>query len=376
MAFNQIDSSTYFQSYISTSVSQVSIGALTIIDNVSQNKPNMVNNSYNLFIDDTFISGGYGFSNYEDYINGSYIASSYSNIINRIYENITNIHNYIPNLYIDNNTNINYKRNSYGFIISYDKLITEFNSDDCSYSIKPMTISNNLKYLTSISISRPDNLSFNECNITISYNSNNNFDIINNDSNLKLVYLDPDTKTSVQINTNNYVCNFKSNESNNDISFNKDLTIYTIDNNTNEIYYSQTLKDYIKFQDIAYYCSNFRLDDDYNFRNSDFSSQANSFIEVFGNPFENPAGFKSLIINSKEFKFTPDSNDTTGNYDYLIFNHTIYGDKIEFYFNGIKINNWKCQNININGENNEILSVWQSPQKYIGKRTWNVKIID
>lgn len=370
MGLNKINNSTYFQSYISPTVSQITIGALTIIDNVSQNKPNMVNNSYNLFVDDTFISGGYGFSSYEDYINGSYLSLSYSNITNEIYQTIDDVYSYIPDLYINDDIYINHKRNSYGFITSYNKLSYEFNEDTCSYTIKNTIISNNLKYLTNIITTINDELEFDECEISISYEANNDFDITNNDSNLKLVYLDPDTKTPVQINTNNYVCHFESNIDSNSISFNKDLTIQIVDNTTNEIYYNNTLKDYIKFKDIVYIKSDFEYDNNYNFRNSNFSSQANIFINSFKNPFENSAGFQQLTINSKEFKFTTNSNQTNGNYDYFIVNHGIYENKLEFYFNGIKINNWKSRSF---GEN---LYIWQSPQKYIGNRTWTVKIVD
>lgn len=369
MPLSNITNNTYFQSYLSTTNSNSTIGALTIVDNTNPNSQNnnLVGYSYNLFIDDTFISGGYGFSTLEEYQNGSYLVSSYNNIIQRIDNDINTIYDYLPSLSCNDDIIINQIKNSYGFTTSYNILNVKYTEDSHSYLIQ--TTTQTVPYIQNINIERDTETStFTSCNINISYTPNiAEFDYTASKLHLFL------NNTEVDFDNNPDTIEFSGNNDNN-IKFSEDLNIQIKDINTGEVYYNEILKDYIQWKDTIYYFTGFNYDTDesYNFRNSSFSSDNihNRFKTSF---FDSNSSFEPQLINNYEFDITFNSNNINGNYDYFITTHQKY-KKIEFYFNGIKINNWKDSTFT--EVNDTTYYVWQSPQKYIGPRTWHIKIVN
>ena len=56
-------------------------------------------------------------------------------------------------------------------------------------------------------------------------------------------------------------------------------------------------------------------------------------------------------------------------HDYIVIDYNT--DNLDFYFNNILNNGWKRILINLNGQ--KIYKIFQSPKRYMGKHTWNIK---
>ena len=379
MPLSNITSSTYFQSYISNEISET-VGALTIIDNTNNNISNLPD-SYSLFIDDTFIATGYGATSYEDFSNMSYVISSYNQVFSYFDDEINKIYDHYVRITYSNNIVLSKEINEYGFTTSYTVLKVnhtassrESNDFTNSYSINQETKA--CKHLSNVSFEYDTtNSGETSCAVKLSYNIvSGDEEEINNNIELRLL----PAPTELSDNTIYPTMNFEGNSGNIALNFeiseNKiidDLTLQFVKNNN--VIYSYTYKNLLKWPtssytfpeiatDTANYFNNLNT---FNFRNSNLSdTEIQSIIidvdHIISNLTSTPIEEKELVIT-----FT----NSSPSYDYIVlFKDYTLNTNIEFFFNGIRSNNWRCIS---DVENNRY--IWQSPQKYIGTHDWTIK---
>lgn len=376
-------------------------GKLVIVDNTNERYPiAKLLSEYGFFIDDIFISGGHGFKTYEEAKKVLDTVNGFDAIYQSLLKNLDELNNktFIVSIGEDNtddtnryDTYLDEKFNEFGFITSYKYLeavklnnkteettpgtegeeITEGNTVvkniiEFQIYIREQT---NIEYIDSIEITPVKKFveitSLNAANIetfsvkyTIKMNNVGSKLPYNND--LK-VYLRNSNDEIFQINTQ-YVSQYEGtcqfNKPTNKFEDNLELFIV---NGNDEIVYSKIFSNILKWKDKFTYCTNNSVNS-YNFRDSaDFNGipEITSFIN---NQFTN-AVLEEIEYNQEiSLDFENDTNESS--YDYVIFRNNY---DVEFYFNGIKSNNWVVQQI---GE----YFVWQSPQQYIGLHTWKLII--
>ena len=389
MPLSNITNSTYFQSYITNSHPELiqTVGAMTIVDNTNNTIPNLPD-AYSLFIDDTFIATGYGATTYEDYSNISYVISSYNQAFSYFDDEINKIYN---NLHITYNNNIilNKELNEFNFITSYTVLnmdVRKETIDDrisTTYAFSQETIG--CKYLDNVSFEYDDNNSdANTCTIKMSYimegsnkNINDNIEmrIIPKYNATSITLGDGENKIypMIEFSTSSGVATFGFNSPESKIM--EDLTFQFAKNN--KVIYSYTYKNLLKWPTICYafppvpndsdnkYATYLNTLNGFNFRNSNMPEESKTTIMTNTEKIMN--GLDSQEIEEDELTVT--FINSWASYDYIVlFKKFTLNSNIEFYFNGIRSNNW----YNISTDNADY-NIWQSPQKYIGSHDWTIK---
>ncbi len=389
MPLSNITNSTYFQSYITNSHPELiqTVGAITIVDNTNNTIPNLPD-AYSLFIDDTFIATGYGATTYEDYSHISYVISSYNHVFSYFDDEINNIYDKYLNINYDDNIILSKELNEYNFVTSYtvlniDHTINNRNIIDGyvnDYQFNKATIG--CKYLDDVMFEYDlTNSDSNTCFINMSYTyiTGGSNTSINNDIELRII---PKYNTTtitlgdgeskiypmIEFSTNSGIASFGFNSTENRIM--EDLAFQFVKNN--KVIYSYTYKNLLKWPTVCYTfpevsssmigCLNTL--NTFNFRNTNISDDIKSTIAT--NTEQIIQTLSSQNIEENELTVTFINNSPS--YDYIvIFKEFILNNNIEFFFNGIRSNNWRCINVDDN------MYVWQSPQKYIGSHDWTIR---
>ena len=349
-------------------------GSLVIFDTTGDpNLQNIISSDYGFFVDDTFIGGGYGFRTLDEYNTFKQKA----NLINDIPAQIEQLNRKIQDRdfsirFVDQNKMISPEYNTYGFVTSYQYFDIQSTGSN-SYTLN-LNIKDNFTYLTHINITNNSltSPSF-ENNDTIPYT----IEFMNNvktstypyNEQLKIYCNDTFLDRSSNIHTGTLTRDT-------DTTYSKDLDIKIV-NNENKVIYSYFIPNfgvwygrYYAFPraEININYGNYLLSNYLNFRDTEFSftSSIPSIQDQISNLLSLVQVGTSSVLEfefEKEFNVTFNSGDTPL-YDYLVFNRQ-YG--IDFYFNGMKSQNWKCQR-------KDSLYIWQSPQQYKGEHIWKIKI--
>ncbi len=374
---NQVNVSTYLTD-LKPGVGELDTqGALVVLDNTGDsNIQNLISSYYGFFIDDVFIAGGYGFKSLDEYKN-------FTKKINKI-DDVSSYTYYLANkidqqefsfdfTYTGDSNIMSPEYNSYGFICSYK--IFKVSYTDNSYILN---LSNqvNINYLNKIEIEplTITDLDFEDTSINsrFEYKVNLNY----NNGSVKTNYND-----GIKIYTNNELITESGQtfyisrpsgkylaDINIDIKNSRGETIYTynipniakwvgkLSYNPNKILNNTT--NYNVWESSNYI--NFR-DTNFDWNNSDVlvAAQIDTLLDLVDN-------CKTTVYNFN-FEEETEINFSAGDnplYDYIV---TSKPYKIEFFFNGIKSCNW-------NMKKHENDYIYQSPQKYIGKHTWVLKI--
>lgn len=416
---------TNFSTYI-TDISPNLIttnGALTIIDN---NYPNIIDglvpNTNNIFLDNIFIAGGYGFASIEDYKNASYLITTYNNSYIYLLNEINKINNLKFNLdYTYENTEniLDKKYNKYGCITSY-KYLSIYNSEnnDNTYIIslneKETRYIDNIDFKIIENEEDENNIIFNDnnyveigktttlCYLFTRYNNNGNIDELE--------------KSSSDIYINDYKINlsedFYDNENNlclynNDLIYKSSLrfdkyhneNINLVCKRDSEIVYSYVFENFLKWRYTALPFNTKKLSilinnsfnensnqlkdiyifDRYNFNDINFdenSTEMNYAINTVFNFVDNNYDNMSIFLDDEtDIEFLGDGyvydDDIVYMHDYIVVRlETNNYPYFDFYLNNILNNGWNDLLINYN---NVQYKIFQSPQKYIGKHTWTIR---
>ena len=387
-------------------------GVMTIVDNSDNNVESLLS-KYGFYIDDVFISGGYGFRTKGDLDAAKDIVDNFDaiqeNINNRL-NNLSNSHTVFAfkgtvRSEIDNqeiNLNVLYPTyNSYNFITSYYYFkVTEenvLNSLDYKYTLS-INKQDNIRYIKNILIESNndeediieiDNINTNvdkyKVKLTISqkvsdnilqYNDNVNLYLYSKISeeykNSKIEYLTPSTERTETI-----VLDYEFNKPNN--SFDDDLVLELRAAGEHEgeenVIYSYIIPHFLRWQDklLQYPIEGYNVNDNYNiynFRNSevDLTNTSSDYYTKYSQLLSNVQtnGIPMNIDTNNEIELSFESNKPS--YDYIILRNNY---TIAFYFNGLKSNNWQQKSIRIGSKD---YYIWQSPQQYIGRHIWKIKL--
>ena len=374
---NQVNVSTYLTD-LKPGVGELNTqGALVVLDNTGDpNIQNLISSNYGFFIDDVFIAGGYGFKSLQEY-------KDFSKSVNKI-NDISAYTYYLAN-------KIDQQEFTFDFTYSSDSNIMspEYNAYGfiCSYKFFKLSYTNN-SYILNLS----NQVNINYLNkIEIIPLTNTELDYEDNSTNGRFEY-------KVKLNYNNGSINTNYNNgikiySNNELITNSEQTLYItkpsgkyladinidIKNSKGESIYTYNIDNIAKWvgklsynpNKISNNSTNYNIweSSNYvNFRDSNFDwNNSDSLVAAQINTL------LDLIDNSKSKKYTfefekeieiPFSAGDNPLYDYIV---TTKPYKIEFFFNGIQSYNW---NMKKHGDD----YIYQSPQKYIGKHTWVLKI--
>ena len=385
-------------------------GALTIIDNSDPNHhiEGLVHNSYNIFLDNLFLASGYGFASYTDFSNAAYLVNTYSDSYRYILDQIENFKESTFDLkysYNETENELANIYNTYGCLTSYKYITIEKNNSLLNSYIINLN-EYNTKYIDNIQFKLIDheddqgniifkNDSFVEvgdsvilCYIFSKYNQNGTLNEI--------------IETSPQFVVNNELVDLSNGETNdnNEIIIRSSLQKFRYHNEDinlickrdNNIIYSYTYKNFIKWRyrifafntpllsillnDIQ--LKNIYNIDKYNFDDSDFNINSNNsdFIQAYGAFIDfivtNFDNYSIFLDDQTNIEFLGDgylyNDEWIYMHDYIVIQQNI--DNIDFYFNNIMNNGWKRITIESNGK---IYKIFQSPQRYMGKHTWNIR---
>lgn len=376
-----------FQSYIGDNFplySETSYGQFIIVDNTgSENINGLTPNTYSVFIDNIHVASGYGFSSAEDLANNiSRLEQCEENINNllEITDNTDDIFNNLFDLRINARPNDNHfsTYNSYGFETSYTYFSITTIEESKKYNLNINKY--NLNYINPIEIEyvKDDN----ENDITIVY-KDDLFPL-----NIKLTSSSPENanllknKYDVKLNNETIIENYLNEidiDNNNFkkylIGFNnvyeKDLVVeYIFDrNNLNTLLSSYTIPNLLQWGEIVVNYPTDNLIDTIGVFGEDYEEGEDAVYSNIGMKLTNDinlGGYKTqnnYIIPGKLYTLTFSSGENFI-YDYVITTSTL---DIEFYYNGIKSNNW-------NRFNHDDCTIWRSPQKYLGSHEWQIKI--
>lgn len=385
--------------------SSTDIGALTIVDN-SEGNISYLLSSYGFYIDNIFIAGGHGYRTKEELATSSYINSSYNAVYNEITEKLEDLATKktiftfkgTETADIGNNeVNLNIlspEYNSYNFITSYKYFKVDESIDSETSNLKyvlSLNSQDDIRYIENIKI-EPNNTNDNDVidieninasntqkyKIKLSIDQKTSSNVVQYNENLKLYlyskisgqYKDEEIEYNKDASNISLSCEFNKPSNN----FNDDL-VFEIRKSSQEIIYSYIIPNFLKWQDkfIIYPISSSTIIqnlNNYNFRDTNTNLNDKS-IDIFN-------VYKSLVddnFNDDNFINVDTNNEielefssNTPIYDYIIFRNQY---DVEFYFNGLKSNNWVCETITINSKT---YYIWQSPQKYVGNHIWKIKI--
>ena len=390
----------YFSAYVANTIQNDTNGALTIINSDESN------NRLELYIDNEFIASGFGFPDKASYIAAStYINNLGANVedindkIDPFQESIGKLMNSsLEYTYQDNIINAEY--NNYGMILSYNYFELNYNksNDVVSYTLQNIKKTNH-NYIKDIKVKlheeneeyyKTDNIPI---DVTITFNNSTKEGLDNYQ--IKYSYCD----TNIISNLEEYDISSIDNECscsllgiNDDETIKKeDLTISLLhkykdsvtDNNYYTIY-SYVYKDIFNWKNKLSYSNNTDETDeenisekylavnnyDLNDYNIEIENNDNLLYTNF-NYIINNTDFNTFYEYDKEIYLNFDNQQLL--YDYIIVDLNV---KIDFYFNGINPNPWIMKEILITKENesDKRYYIYQSPQRYIGKHTWVIKI--
>ena len=393
----------YFSAYVANTIQNDTNGALTII-NSDESESRL-----ELYIDNEFIASGFGFPDKASYTT----AITYIGDLGSKMESIDNIIATMENKIIKNSSLeytyessiINAEYNEYGMPFSYSCLNLTYNDgeDRVSYIIEK-TKKTNHNYIKGIEVSIDDETNDYYitdniiANIKLSFNNSSSEGL--EDYVLQCAYcgntLDKEL-SSLSINNATNTVQIKADPV--EESKKEDLTINILhkynnsDNGSdnNYVVYSYVYKDIFNWKDKLIYSHNFTGNlltyysnvskynlNDYNIKiheDDKTSPDERKSNELYNN-------FMKIINYSEKYDFYEfdkeiklEYNNGQLLYDYIIADKQL---NINFYFNGIKPNNWVNKEINFStdGENSQNLTyyIYQSPQRYIGEHTWTIKI--
>ena len=270
-------------------------------------------------------------------------------------------------------------------VLSYNYLQLNYNSDDTQVSYTLVSLNKRTNnFITNISVSiNQDNSHISESidgNITLTFNSSQ--------SNVGLV--DYQINYGIPSNMNNFsLQNISINgerQYNQSFSFDspgkiteEDFNIQIIHNYLNNSYpvYSYTYPKLLKWKNYMQYSSSSNINNyngDYTIVNEfNLTDSATPLTGEIGNAFSNIINIENFnIYYSYDEDIELNFQNSTPLYDYI---YLIEDVDVEFYFNGIRSNNWHGGKIekSIDGTN-QTFYIYQSPQKYIGEHTWVIKI--
>lgn len=373
---NQVNVSTYLTD-LKPGVGELNTqGALVVLDNSDSNIQNLISSYYGFFIDDVFIAGGYGFKSLQEY-------KDFTKKINEI--------TYISSYTHDLGRKIDQQKFAFKFSYSGDSNIMspEYNTYGfiCSYKFFKVSYTNN-----SYTLNLSNQVNINYLNrIEVSPKTNTDLDFEDNSSNgrfeyqVNLTYTNGSIKTNYNDNIKIYTNNELVTESGQIFYISRPANKYSADinidikNSRGELIYTYNMPNIAKWvgklsynpNKISNNSTNYNIweSSNYvNFRDTNFDwNNSDSLVAAQISTLLN------LIDNSKSKKYTfefekeieiPFSAGDNPLYDYII---TTKPYKIEFFFNGIQSYNW---NMKKHGDD----YIYQSPQKYIGKHTWVLKI--
>ena len=395
-------------------------GALTIIDNTDSSIYNYPF-TYNLFLDNLFLAGGYGFSTYNDYATSQYILSTYNDAYTYILTKLDELKNndyIIEYTYNENKLDKNY--NIYGCLTSYKYLEVskQPNSNTYIFELKDYGESN-ICYIKQFDFRIGDEID--NFNIVKSFKSDNIvpvgesvnltyfFEIYGNSSN-KNEYLE----TSPDIYINNELLDFDDlnigTDNNNirnlqyyysirkDDYYNENISLIT--KKDDNIIYSYNYQNVIKWRykflpfntntlNILFNISSVSLTDIYLIDQYEFDDDRFNLTDVNNSLFSLFNFVKNSDIFNDHSVFLDDNiniefigngykynNDILYMHDYILFieNNTdqLNSNKIEFYYNNI-LTNWKFLKITESNSGTITYKLFQSPRRYMGKHIWNIK---
>ena len=414
---------TNFSTYI-TDISpnlNTTNGALTIVDN---NYPNIIDglvpNTNNIFLDNIFIAGGYGFASIEDYNKASYLITTYNDSYIYLLNEINKINNLRFNLEYTYETSENIldkKYNKYGFITSY-KYLDVYNNDNNTYTIslkeKDTKYIDNIDFKIIKSEDEQNNITFSDtnfieigqtttlCYLFTRFNNNGNIDDLNQSTgdiyinDYKIDLLNDFYNIENELNVYNNDLIYKS-SLRFDKYHNEDINLVCKRND--EIVYSYTYKNFLKWRYTALPFNTKKLSilintlsensqnmlrsiyvfDRYNFNDINFDENSveinNAIADIFEFVENNYDNMSIFLDDETNIEFLGDgyiyNDDSVYMHDYIVVRlETSNYPEFDFYLNNILNNGWNSLLINYG---NVQYKIFQSPQKYIGKHTWTIK---
>ena len=389
---NNVTVSAYITDY---NPSQITTnGALTIIDNSDSSIEKLPLNSYSLFLDNLFLASGYGFSSYEEYNKGSYIANEYEGMYSYIINELNNLHNdSITINYTNSYIQIDKEYSTYGWLKSYMILHID-RKTNTSYDMYFETKENsyiNYIYLdcgndSNAYVYKPIQNNINVAPVSlILYKSNqNNESIISNAPDIIFNNEKINLNDNTQIeDAGSYFKITRDIEYHTNDPLNTDLKL--ICKRNNEVVYDYVFRDVIRwrYKILPFNTDNLKLVNNindiicldilnnYKFSDNDFTGLSDANINYI-NSFIAANADKLIYLDNNDIEFSGEGyifNDLQrSSFDYFIIegeNH-----KLDFYYNGIKNNNWSHYTVKPDDIN--VYTIYQSPQKYIGKHTWKI----
>ena len=385
-----------FQSYVGDNFplySETSYGHFVIVDNTGPiNIQGLIPNTYNVFVDHIHIASGYGFGTVDDFNNEmKRITYAYNGVIDLYEYNKNNENTTLFNLQmVDNGRNNHFASyNAYGFETSYRMIsVNQTVSEDYKYNYELKVNKYDLNYINPIEVkfvqdSTEDITSVYKTedfplNIKITTNvSDDNDEVFNS-----LV-----VHESIKINGKQL--------GNSDISVGGGFNTYFFDFNTNTnkyvedlkveyLYYNNVLSTYIipgilKWTEKMFIYPTLYAMNKVIIYNDDpediehFIGQ--NIAKLYNDSSSNPdlINNSTLYINPNELISVDFNSGSNFLYDYIV----ILEDFIpEFYYNGIKSENWQIitQSIKDYNESEKTNNIWRSPQKYSGLHTWQIQL--
>lgn len=389
---NTLKNLGYFSSYVANNPinsNETGGGALTIVSNSSGQ------NDVSLYVDTEFIASGFGFPNKSSYLAGINVIQSLrsevdqinnilgSNQNNNTLKNTSLQYNYIDG---DNDNNMfGQEYNNYGMPVSYNylRLSQTESSTEVTYILSSNKRTSH-NYITDIDVSITNDYYHisNAANGNITLTFKNTSQVGLQDYEVQYGQVGG-TMTSIDLEnisingSKQYVKQFSFNPPGEIIE--KDFSIQLIHNYMTNSYpvYSYIYPSLLKWKNYILYSSansnNTHTSDYTAVNNFNLTDSSNYLSGTIAESFSN-------IINLNEFniyysygeEIKLEFQNRTLLYDYI---YLVEDADVEFYFNGIKSNNWHGGKIqkSVNGSQ-KTFWIYQSPQKYIGSHTWIIKI--
>lgn len=376
-------------------------GALTIIDNSANNIESLIS-KYGLYVDDVFIAGGHGFRTLEDLQQVLDIKDNFDEYKDDVQEDIDKLYDKTVSVVlkgVSNESTVNESNenimastyNSYGFMTSYkylklDGALSDNNIDytytlsintqtDINYIDNIQITANNIDSKDYVEIDNIEATNIRKYKVKFEIHQNSTDNIVEYNDNIKLYIKSlsnqygPVVLTNSENNTINYEFSKPANK------YDDTLEIWT-EINSNILWHDK-IENLLKWRDklLSYPQSNsVEIADinNYNFRNTGFNLKQSENPDAY-NVFSSLTQYLINGYNCTGFEYNNMFDivfeGNQHNYDFIVFRNN-YQD-IEFWFNGIRSNNWVSEKITINSID---YYIWQSPQKYVGRHTWTIKI--
>ena len=388
-------------------------GALTIIDNSepSQHITGLVPNSYSIFLDKLFLASGYGFASYNHFSKASYMINTYEGVISYIENEIDELRKKTFDLeYTTPEVKLDKIYNSYGWLKEYKEIEVERDEiEDNKFNISLNVV--DTPYITNMKLEIIGGKDINGENNNNSTDLTYNYFDINSSAVVKFSFIKDSSldkskykETAPTIYFNDEEIDLDNTIDDGNITYikrtieapninqTKDITI--VCKNGNDIIYSYTFINAIKWRysvlpfntEKVNGLAQMNLTTILGFDNHDFSdesfnntindSQNTTLREIIGFTYANKDNMVYLDdetqIEYLGIGYRNPNDEEYNNYfshDYILVKFNSI--KIDFYFNGIKNNNWNY--IEFNNDDNIKYRLYQSPKRYIGKHIWNIR---